>query len=164
VIFARDLPSVDKLRTYQPPLPTMVRATDGTPIHSYARERRVQLSYPEFPQQLVHAYISAEDRTFFSHGGVDYPGIVSAVITNLTHSGRPVGASTITQQVAKNLLLGNELSYKRKVREALLAYRIEDALTKQQILELYLNQIFLGRNAYGVRLPRAPISTRTWRS
>jgi penicillin-binding protein 1A len=151
VIFARDLPSVDKLRTYQPPLPTMVRATDGTPIHSYARERRVQLSYPEFPQQLVHAYISAEDRTFFSHGGVDYPGIVSAVITNLTHSGRPVGASTITQQVAKNLLLGNELSYKRKVREALLAYRIEDALTKQQILELYLNQIFLGRNAYGVQ-------------
>ncbi|GAO40836.1 putative penicillin-binding protein [Sphingomonas changbaiensis NBRC 104936] len=151
VMFARDLPSVDKLRTYQPPLPTNVRAIDGTPIHSYARERRVQLSYPEFPQKLVQAYISAEDRTFFSHGGVDYPGIVSAVIKNLTHRGRPVGASTITQQVAKNLLLGNELSYKRKVREALLAYRIEDALTKQQILELYLNQIFLGRNAYGVQ-------------
>ncbi|HEU4968233.1 PBP1A family penicillin-binding protein [Sphingomonas sp.] len=151
VLFARDLPSVDKLRTYQPPLPTNVRAIDGTPIHSYARERRVQLSYPEFPQQLVHAYISAEDRTFFSHGGVDYPGIVSAIITNLTHSGRPVGASTITQQVAKNLLLGNELSYRRKIREALLAYRIEDALSKEQILELYLNQIFLGRNAYGVQ-------------
>jgi penicillin-binding protein 1A len=151
ILFARDLPSVDKLRTYQPPLPTNVRAIGGEPIHSYARERRVQLSYPEFPQKLVQAYISAEDRTFFSHGGVDYPGIVSAIITNLTRSGRPVGASTITQQVAKNLLLGNELSYKRKVREALLAYRIEDALTKQQILELYLNQIFLGRNAYGVQ-------------
>lgn len=151
LIFARDLPSVDKLRTYEPPLPTNVRAIDGTPIHSYARERRVQLSYAEYPQQLVHAYISAEDRTFFSHGGVDYPGIIAAVIKNLTHSGRPVGASTITQQVAKNLLLGNELSYRRKVREAILAYRIEDALTKEQILELYLNQIFLGRNAYGVQ-------------
>ncbi|MBS0505679.1 MAG: PBP1A family penicillin-binding protein [Proteobacteria bacterium] len=151
VIFARDLPSVDKLRTYEPPLPTNVRAIDGTPIHSYARERRVQLSYAEYPQQLVHAYISAEDRTFFSHGGVDYPGIIAAIIKNLTHSGRPVGASTITQQVAKNLLLGNELSYRRKVREAILAYRIEGALTKEQILELYLNQIFLGRNAYGVQ-------------
>lgn len=151
VIFARDLPSVDGLRTYEPPLPTNVRAIDGAPVHSYARERRVQLSYDEYPQQLVHAYISAEDRTFFSHGGVDYPGIIRAVFTNLTRSGRPVGASTITQQVAKNLLLGNELSYKRKVREAILAYRIESALTKQQILELYLNQIFLGRNAYGVQ-------------
>lgn len=151
LVFARDLPSVDKLRTYEPPLPTNVRAIDGTPIHSYARERRVQLAYGEYPQQLVHAYISAEDRTFFSHGGVDYPGIIAAIITNLTRSGRPVGASTITQQVAKNLLLTNELSYTRKVKEALLAYRIEDALTKEQILELYLNQIFLGRNAYGVQ-------------
>jgi penicillin-binding protein 1A len=151
LIFARDLPSVDKLRTYEPPLPTNVRAIDGSPVHSYARERRVQLSYAEYPQQLVHAYLSAEDRTFFSHGGVDYPGILRAVFTNLTRPGRPIGASTITQQVAKNLLLGNELSYRRKVREAILAYRIEDALSKEQILELYLNQIFLGRNAYGVQ-------------
>lgn len=151
LLFARDLPSVDKLRTYEPPLPTNVRAYDGTPVHSFARERRVQLAYPEFPKQLVQAYLAAEDRTFFSHGGVDYPGVIAAVVTNLTRSGRPVGASTITQQVAKNLLLSSELSYKRKIKEAILAYRIEDALSKEQILELYLNQIFLGRNAYGVQ-------------
>ena len=151
IAVSRDMPSIDKLRTYQPPLPTNVRGNDGEPIQSYARERRVELSYPEFPPLLVRAYLAAEDRTFFEHGGVDYPGIVSALITNFRNDGRPVGASTITQQVAKNLLLTNEVSYIRKAREALLAYRIEDALTKQQILELYLNQIFLGRNAYGVQ-------------
>jgi penicillin-binding protein 1A len=151
LIFARGLPSVDTLRTYEPPLPTNVRAIDGQPIHSFARERRVQLAYGEYPQQLIQAYLAAEDRTFFSHGGVDYPGIVAALISNLTRDGRPIGASTITQQVAKNLLLTSEVSYTRKVKEAILAYRIEDALTKEQILELYLNQIFLGRNAYGVQ-------------
>jgi penicillin-binding protein 1A len=151
IAVSRDMPSIDKLRTYQPPLPTNVRGNDGEPIQTYARERRVELSYPEFPPLLVRAYLAAEDRTFFEHGGVDYPGIVSALITNFRNDGRPVGASTITQQVAKNLLLTNEVSYVRKAREALLAYRIEDALTKQQILELYLNQIFLGRNAYGVQ-------------
>jgi len=150
-VFARDLPSVDKLRTYEPPLPTNVRAIDGQPIHSFARERRVQLAYGEYPKLLIQAYLAAEDRTFFSHGGVDYPGIVAALISNLTRSGRPIGASTITQQVAKNLLLTSEVSYTRKVREAILAYRIEDALSKEEILELYLNQIFLGRNAYGVQ-------------
>ena len=147
---ARDLPSVDSLRAYEPPLPTNVRAGDGTPIHSYARERRVELSYEEYPPLLVRAFLAAEDRTFFEHGGVDYPGIVSALITNLRSDGRPIGASTITQQVAKNLLLTNEVSYVRKAREAILAYKIENALTKQQILELYLNQIALGRNAFGV--------------
>jgi penicillin-binding protein 1A len=151
LFFARDLPSVDKLRTYEPPLPTNVRAIDGAPVHSFARERRVELAYAEFPPTLVQAYMSAEDKNFFRHHGVDYFGIVRAVVTNLTQSGRPIGASTITQQVAKNLLLGNELSYKRKVREAILANRIESALTKEQIMELYLNQIFLGRNAYGVQ-------------
>ena len=151
VAVSRDMPSIDKLRTYQPPLPTNVRGNDGEPIQSYARERRVELSYPEFPPLLVRAYLAAEDRTFFEHGGVDYPGIISALITNFRNDGRPVGASTITQQVAKNLLLTNEVSYVRKAREALLAYRIEDALSKEQILELYLNQIFLGRNAYGVQ-------------
>jgi penicillin-binding protein 1A len=151
LIFARGLPSVDKLRSYEPPLPTNVRAIDGAPIHSFARERRVQLAYGEYPRQLIHAYLSAEDKTFFSHGGVDYPGIIAALVSNMTRSGRPVGASTITQQVAKNLLLTSEVSYTRKVREAILAYRIEDALSKEEILELYLNQIFLGRNAYGVQ-------------
>ena len=151
LVFARDLPSVDTLRTYEPPLPTNIRSIDGAPIHVFARERRVQLRYPEFPQPLVKAFLAAEDRTFFQHGGLDYPGIIAAIVTNLTRSGRPIGASTITQQVAKNLLLTNELSYRRKVREAILAYRIENALSKEQILELYLNQIFLGRNAYGVQ-------------
>jgi penicillin-binding protein 1A len=151
LLFARTLPSVDRLKTYEPPLPTYVRGYDGTPVHSYARERRVQLRYDEYPDLLVKAYLAAEDRTFFSHGGLDYPGIISAIFTNLTSSGRPVGASTITQQVAKNLLLTNEATYVRKVKEAILAMRIESALSKEQILELYLNQIALGRNSYGVQ-------------
>jgi penicillin-binding protein 1A len=149
-IFLRGLPSVDMLRAYEPPMPTNVRQIDGTPIHSYARERRVELSYDEYPPLMVRAFLAAEDRTFFEHGGIDYLGIVSAAITNLKNSGRPIGASTITQQVAKNLLLTNEVSYVRKLKEAILAKRIEGALTKQQILEIYLNTIFLGRNAYGV--------------
>lgn len=150
-IFARNLPSVDQLRDYEPPLPTMVRDGEGKPIHAYARERRVQLDYSEYPQLLVRAFLAAEDKTFFEHGGIDYPGIASAVLTNLQSDGRPVGASTITQQVAKNLLLTNELSYTRKVREAILAMRIESALTKEQILELYLNEIPLGRRSFGVQ-------------
>ena len=151
IVFARNLPSVDQLRDYEPPLPTMVRDGEGKPVHSYARERRVQLEYSEYPPLLVRAYLAAEDRTFFEHGGIDYPGIVSAIITNLTISGRPIGASTITQQVAKNLLLTNEVSYTRKIREAILAKRIEAALTKEQILELYLNEIPLGRRSFGVQ-------------
>ena len=150
-VFARDLPSAESLLSYEPPLPTNVRAIDGAPIHSYARERRVQLSFEEYPQPLIDAFLAAEDRTFFTHGGIDLPGIFTAVITNFTSSGRPVGASTITQQVAKNLLLSNELSYVRKIREIILARRIEGVLTKQQIMELYLNQIALGRNSFGVQ-------------
>ena len=151
LVFARNLPDARQLLAYEPPLPTNVRAYDGAPIQSYARERRVELAFDEFPPLLVKAYMAAEDRTFFKHGGVDYPGIVRAVFNNLTRSGRPQGASTITQQVAKNLLIGNEASYSRKAKEAILAYRIEAALTKQQIMELYLNQIALGRNAFGVQ-------------
>jgi penicillin-binding protein 1A len=149
--FARNLPDARQLLAYEPPLPTNVRAYDGAPIQSYARERRVELAYDEYPPLLVKAYMAAEDKTFFEHGGVDYPGIIRAVFTNFTRSGRKVGASTITQQVAKNLLIGNEASYSRKVKEALLAYRIEAALTKPQIMELYLNQIALGRNSFGVQ-------------
>ena len=149
----RDLPSVDTLRTYEPPLPTNVRGIDGAPIHSYARERRVELSYAEYPPLLVKAFLAAEDKSFFEHHGVDYPGLAGAVydyVTKLGTGKRAKGGSTITQQVAKNLLIGNAYSPSRKLREAVLAYKIEDTLTKPQILELYLNQIALGRNAFGV--------------
>lgn len=149
----RDLPSVEQLRTYEPPLPTNIRAIDGAPIYSYARERRVELSFAEYPKTLIQAFLAAEDKTFFEHHGVDYPGLAGAVIDYVSKLGsgqRARGGSTITQQVAKNLLIGNAYSPTRKIREAILAWRIEDTLTKPQILELYLNQIFLGRNAYGV--------------
>ncbi len=149
-LFARGLPSVDQLKHYEPPLPSNVRSISGEPIHSFARERRVELSYDEYPPLLVRAYMSAEDKTFFEHHGVDFPGLVRAAAEGVIQGRTPRGTSTITQQVAKNLLLTNEVSYVRKIKEAILAWRIEDALTKQQIMELYLNQIFLGRNAYGV--------------
>jgi penicillin-binding protein 1A len=111
---ARDLPSVDRLKTYEPDLPSNVRDTNGMPVFSFAREHRVQLKFDEYPKLLVAAYLSAEDKTFFSHHGVDYPGIVSAMLGNL-RSKHARGASTITQQVAKNLLVGNERSYTRKL-------------------------------------------------
>ena len=154
LLFARGLPSADTLLTYQPPLPSNLRGVDGEPVQTFARERRVQLKYDEFPPALIEAFISAEDRTFFRHGGIDYPGLFGAVFDYISKVGsgaRAKGGSTITQQVAKNLLIGNEYSVTRKIKEAFLARRIEHVLTKQQILELYLNQIFLGRNSYGVQ-------------
>ena len=140
------LPDASKLAEYAAPLPSTVRGNDGTILTSFSRERRLYLSYDELPPRLVQAYISAEDKDFFHHGGIDFLGIARAAWTNLLSSGRPKGASTITQQVAKNLLLNGEVSYVRKLKEAVLARRIEAAFTKQQILELYLNQIFLGRH------------------
>jgi penicillin-binding protein 1A len=154
LLFARNLPSAETLLTYQPPLPTNVRGIDGEPVQTFARERRVELSFDEFPQTLVDAFTSAEDKTFFTHGGIDFPGLVGAVgdyISKVGSGERARGGSTITQQVAKNLLLGDEYSVTRKIKEAFLARRIESVLTKEQILALYLNQIFLGRNAYGVQ-------------
>lgn len=154
VTFARGLPDAAALANYEPPLPTIVRDVNGEPAHSYARERRVQLQYDDYPALLVHAYLAAEDKTFFSHHGVDFTGLAGAVfdyVTKIGSGARARGGSTITQQVAKNLLIGDAYSPTRKVKEMILAYRIENALTKQQILELYLNQIFLGRNAYGVQ-------------
>jgi penicillin-binding protein 1A len=154
LMFARGLPSAESLLHYQPQLPTYVRDADGNPVQVFARERRVQLAYDEFPAPLINAFLAAEDRTFFSHGGIDYPGLAGAVIDYLSKSGsgdRARGGSTITQQVAKIFFIGDEYSVTRKIREAFLARRIEATLTKEQILELYLNQIFLGRNAYGVQ-------------
>ena len=149
-VFARNLPDAEALIEYESPLPTVVRDIDGQPFHSYARERRVQLEYADFPRLLVRSFLAAEDKTFFSHGGIDYPGIASAIFDNMFSDQRSRGASTITQQVAKNLLLTNEYSYTRKVKEAILATRIEGALTKPQILSLYLNEIALGRQSFGV--------------
>jgi penicillin-binding protein 1A len=154
LMFARGLPSAESLLHYQPELPTYVRDVDGNPVQVFARERRVQLAYGEFPAPLINAFLAAEDRTFFSHGGIDYPGLAGAVIDYVSKSGsgdRARGGSTITQQVAKIFFIGDEYSVTRKIREAFLARRIEATLTKEQILELYLNQIFLGRNAYGVQ-------------
>lgn len=154
LIFARGLPDAATLLEYEPPLPTIVRDIDGQPVHSYARERRVQLQYSDYPPLLIRAYLAAEDKTFFDHHGVDIPGFLGAVFDYATKIGsgqRARGGSTITQQVAKNLLIGDEYSPTRKVKEMILAYRMEGVLSKQQILELYLNQIFLGRNAYGVQ-------------
>ncbi|MBP8670601.1 MAG: transglycosylase domain-containing protein, partial [Sphingobium sp.] len=154
VIFARDLPNAEALADYEPALPSVVRDRNGVPVYSFARERRVQLNYDDFPPLLIRAVLSAEDKTFFSHHGVDFTGLAGAVVDYASKIGsgqRAKGGSTITQQVAKNLLLGDEYSPTRKIREMILAYRIERAMTKQQILELYLNQIFLGRNAYGVQ-------------
>ncbi|MBA4748326.1 MAG: transglycosylase domain-containing protein [Sphingopyxis sp.] len=150
-VFARDLPSVDQLRDYEPPLPTIVRDAGGMPVHTYARERRVQLAFNEYPQLLVRSFLAAEDKTFFEHGGLDYPGLVRAAFQGVTSGETPRGTSTITQQVAKNLLLSNEVTYSRKLREAIVAFRMEDALTKEQILELYLNEIPLGRRSFGVQ-------------
>ena len=153
-LIARDLPDARSLLAYEPPLPTIVRDVSGMPSHSFARERRVQLDYDEMPPLLIRSFLAAEDRSFFEHGGVDYTGVLGAVIDYVGKIGsgqRARGGSTITQQVAKNILLGDEYSITRKLKEVILAYRIEGVLTKQQILELYLNEIPLGRQSYGVQ-------------
>jgi len=154
VVVTRGLPSGEELLTYQPPLPTMVRGNDGEIVYSYARERRVQLRFADFPKQLINAYLSAEDKTFWDHGGVDYTGLAGAVVDYATKLGsgqRAKGGSTITQQVAKNILIGDEYSVTRKLKEMVVARRIESVLPKQQILELYLNEIPLGRQSFGVQ-------------
>ena len=154
VAVTRNLPSAESLLTYQPPLPTMVRGINGEIVYSYARERRVQLRFVDFPKPLINAYLSAEDKTFWTHGGVDFGGLAGAVVDYIAKFGsdkRAKGGSTITQQVAKNILIGNEYSLTRKLKEMVVARRIEGVLNKQQILELYLNEIPLGRQAFGVQ-------------
>ena len=155
IYFASGLPSSQTLLAYQPPLPTNVRGYDGTPVQTFARERRVELAYDEFPPLVVHAFLSAEDKGFFQHHGIDVPGLIGAVADfttkTVTGGGRAKGGSTITQQVAKYLLKDSSYNVGRKIREAILAFRLESTLSKEQILELYLNSIFLGRNAYGVQ-------------
>ena len=151
--FSRDLPDYSQLANYEPPITTRLHAADGRLMEEYATENRVFVPIEAIPDHVIQAFVSAEDQNFYSHPGVDPVGIARAVVTNVRNIGtgrRPVGASTITQQVAKNFLLTNEVSFNRKIREALLAFRLEDAFTKAEILELYLNEIYLGRGAYGV--------------
>ena len=155
VYFASGLPSSQTLLAYQPPLPTNIRGYDGSPVQIFARERRVDLTYDEIPPLIVQSFTSAEDKDFFHHHGVDVTGLIGAVFDftkkSVTGGGRAKGGSTITQQVAKYLLKDSSYNVGRKAREAILAFRLESTLTKQQILEIYLNSIFLGRNAYGVQ-------------
>ena len=153
-VLTRDLPTADKLLDYQPPLPTMVRGIDGEVVYSYARERRVQLPFDDFPEPLINAFLAAEDKTFWTHGGVDVTGLAGAVVDYVSKLGsgeRAKGGSTITQQVAKNVLIGDEYSITRKLKEMIVARRIEAVLEKPQILELYLNEIPLGRQSFGVQ-------------
>ena len=149
--YGRDLPDYSALKSYNPPVLTRVYAGDGRLMEEYAEEKRVFVPIEQIPDLVKQAYIAAEDKNFYSHSGVDYMGIVRAALRNLKNPGkRPEGASTITQQVAKNFLLSNEVSYVRKIREAILAYRMEKAMGKDKLLELYLNEIFLGQRSYGV--------------
>ena len=151
--YGQDLPDYSLLKTYEPPTMTRVHAADGRLLAEYATEPRVFVPISAMPKKLVQAFLSAEDKNFYEHRGIDARGVVRAFLTNFRNfrtERRPVGASTITQQVAKNFLLTSEVSYKRKIKEAILAFRIERALPKDRILELYLNEIWLGYSSYGV--------------
>ncbi len=151
--FSKDLPDYSQLQNYEPPVMTRVHAADGSLLAEYANERRLYLPIQAIPKLVTNAFIAAEDKSFYQHPGVDITGIARASILfvqNYGSSRRPQGASTITQQVAKNFLLTNEVSVTRKIKEALLALRIERTYSKDKILELYLNQIYLGLGAYGV--------------
>ena len=147
----RDLPGYDALAHYEPPITSRVYAGNGTLIGEYARERRIFVPLEAMPSRLAEAFVSAEDKTFWTHPGISVPDIVRAAATNAQNWGkkRPVGASTITQQVAKNLLLSNEVSFERKIKEALLSIRLEETLPKRRILELYLNLIEWGDGIWG---------------
>lgn len=151
--FGKGLPDYHQLADYDPPVMTRIHAGDGRLLNEYAIERRVFVPLGAMPPLVVQAFIAAEDQNFFEHPGIDVTGVARAIVTNLRNIGqgrRLVGASTITQQVAKNFLLTNEVSWERKVKEAILALRIERAIPKERILELYLNEIYLGFKAYGV--------------
>jgi penicillin-binding protein 1A len=149
---SRDLPDYESLAKYEPPVMTRIHAHDGSLIAEYARERRIFVPINTIPPQVIQAFLSAEDRRFYEHGGLDFTGMLRAVVNNAKNGfrGGLQGASTITQQVAKNFLLSSEQKLERKIKEAILAVRIERAYSKDRILELYLNEIYFGINSYGV--------------
>jgi len=151
--FSRDLPDYSQLQNYEPPVMTRVHAVDGSLLGEYSKERRLYLPIQAVPDLVIKSFLAAEDKNFYEHGGVDYTGMARAAwayVQNLGSNRRPQGASTITQQVAKNFLLTNEVTFGRKIKEALLAKRIEQAYSKPKILELYLNEIYLGLGTYGI--------------
>ncbi|MFZ5731093.1 MAG: penicillin-binding protein 1A [Pseudomonadota bacterium] len=151
--FSKDLPDYSQLQDYEPAVMTRVHASDGALLGEYAKERRLYLPIQAVPKPVINAFLAAEDKNFYEHGGLDFQGLARAAVLyaqNFGSNKRPQGASTITQQVAKNFLLTNEVSFTRKIKEALLAIRIERAYSKDRILELYLNEIFLGLGAYGI--------------
>lgn len=151
--YSHDLPDYSYLKDYQPPTLSRIYANDGRMLATIAAEQRIFVPISVIPKRVKDAFLAAEDRDFYQHSGVDYLGILRAIFTNVENIARDrrlVGASTITQQVAKNMLLGNEVKMSRKIREAILATRLEKALTKDRILEIYLNEIFLGNHSYGV--------------
>src|SRR5712671_6171531 len=151
--FSKELPDYSQLQDYEPAVMTRVHASDGSLLAEYAKERRLYLPIQAIPKSVINAFIAAEDKSFYEHNGIDFSGIARATMSYVQNYGRgrrPQGASTITQQVAKNFLLTNELSVGRKIKEALLAMKIERTLSKEKILELYLNEIYLGIGAYGV--------------
>src|SRR6201985_1542034 len=150
--FSKDLPDYSQLQDYEPPVMTRVHAADGALLGEYAKERRLYLPIQAVPRLLINPFRAAEDKNFYEHGGIDYTGMARAAMLYAQNYGsnrRPQGASTITQQVAKNFLLTNEVSFSRKIKEALLAMRIERAYSKDRILELYRNQLYPGLGPYG---------------
>lgn len=150
---ARDLPDYAVLNSYAPPVTTRVHAGNGALMAEYAKEKRLFLPIQAIPDRVKAAFLSAEDKNFYNHPGVDLTGLGRAILVNLQNFGsgrRPVGASTITQQVAKNFLLSSDQTIDRKIKEAILSFRIEQAYSKDKILELYLNEIFFGLNSYGI--------------
>ena len=154
LIYGNDLPDYKKLATYAPPVATRLYASDGSLLIEYAEERRVFIDFADMPPQLINAFVAAEDQNFWTHPGIDIQGITRALVNNgmrmLGFDARFSGASTITQQVAKNFFLTSERTISRKIKEAILAMRLERTFSKQHIMTLYLNQIFLGARAYGV--------------
>src|SRR3977135_1707981 len=151
--YSRDLPEYSQLQDYEPPVMTRVHAADGALLGEYSKERRLYLPIQAVPKLVINAFLAAEDKNFYEHGGIDFSGMARAAVLYAQNYGsnrRPQGASTITQHVAKNFLLTNELSFASKIKEALLAMRLERAYSKDKILELYLNEIYLGLGAYGV--------------
>ena len=151
--YSNKLPDYKFLKNYKPSVSSKLYSGGGELVSDFSSEKRIFVPYNAIPKKVIHAFLSAEDKNFFSHPGVDAKGIMRAVlrnISNIIYEKRLEGASTITQQVAKNFLLSNEVSLNRKIKEAILAFRIERALSKERILELYLNQIYLGQGAYGI--------------